>query len=118
MSDFSQMWEMTNRLRDFPAETRPLVIDILEIVTEDAERRAKSRAPVRTGLYQSGIHGSPVIVRGAHGLLTHLEARAAHSSYIERGTSRMPPRPIITEAAAWAAKELEEALAMIAEDNL
>lgn len=118
MSNFREMYEMSKRLREFPKESRPFVIEILETVTEDAERRAKGRAPVRTGEYQAKIKGTPVVIRGAHGLVTSLEAGAAHSTFIEYGTSRMPPRPIIGEASEWAAKELEEALEMIAEDYL
>ena len=118
MADWSEYYEMVDRLRGFPKETRPLIIGLLDDVTGDAERRAKNNAPVRTGLYRQGIFGTPVVTRGQHQLLTHLEARAAHSSFIELGTSRMPPRPIIGEAAQWAAREMEGLLAMIAEDNL
>lgn len=118
MSDFSEMHEMVDRLREFPAETRGLVIDLVSDTMEDAERRAKGQAPVRTGEYQSKIRGLAVVTRGQHQILGSLEAAAAHSSYIELGTSRMPARPIIGDAVEWAAKEMEELLGMLAEDNL
>jgi hypothetical protein len=118
MSDFSEMHEMVDRLRDFPAETRPLIIGLVDDVMGDAERRAKGRAPVRTGLYRGGIRGLAVVTRGQHQILGALEASAAHSSFIEHGTSRMPPRPIIGESVEWAALEMEELLGLVAEDNL
>lgn len=118
MSDFSQMHEMVDRLRDFPRETRPLIIGLAADTLEDAERRAKGQAPVRTGEYRSKIRGLAIVTRGQHQLLGSLEAGAAHSSFIELGTSRMPPRPIITDAVEWASREMEELLALIAEDNL
>lgn len=118
MSDFSEMHEMVDRLRSFPATTRPLIIGLVADTLEDAERRAKGNAPVRTGEYQSKIRGLAVVSRGQHQIYGSLEAGAAHSSFIELGTSRMPPRPIIGEAVEWAAKEMEELLGMIAEDNL
>lgn len=118
MSDFSQYWDMVDRLRDFSKETRPLIIGLATDVTEDAERRAKNNAPVRTGQYQSKIRGTAAVTRGQHAIVSRLEALADYSSFIEYGTSRMPPRPIIGEATEWAAKEMEELLALIAEDNL
>lgn len=118
MSDFSQYYDMVDRLRDFPKETRPLIVGLATDVIGDAERRAKGRAPVRTGMYQSGIHGLAAVTRGQHAIVARLEATAEHSSFVELGTSRMPPRPIIGEASEWAAREMEELLALIAEDNL
>lgn len=118
MSDFSEMREMADRLRTFPKETRGLIVGLVTDVTDDAEARAKSRAPVRTGLYQRGINGTVAVTRGQHIVFSQLRADAGHSSFIELGTSRMPPRPIIREASEWAAREMEELLAMIAEDNL
>jgi HK97 gp10 family phage protein len=118
VADFSEMHEMVDRLRTFPATIRPLIIGLVDDTMGDAERRAKSRAPVRTGEYQSKIRGLAVVSRGQHQIYGSLEAGAAHSSFIEYGTSRMPPRPIIGEAVEWAALEMEELLALIAEDNL
>lgn len=118
MSDFREMHEMVDRLRTFPAETRPLIIGLVGDVMDDAERRAKGRAPVRTGEYQSKIRGLSVVSRGQHQIYGSLQGGAAHSSFIEYGTSRMPPRPIIGEAVEWASLEMEDLLAMIAEDNL
>jgi hypothetical protein len=118
MADWSEYFEMVDRLRTFPKETRSLIIDLAGDVTDEAVLRAKSRAPVRTGAYREGIKGKPVVSRGQHLIFSGLEATAAHSSFIERGTSRMPPRPIISEAGEWAAREMEGLLGMIAEDNL
>lgn len=118
MSDFSEMHEMADRLRSFPNETRGLIIGLVGDTMDDAERRAKGNAPVRTGEYQSKIRGLAVVSRGQHQIYGSLEGGAAHSSFIELGTSRMPPRPIIGEAVEWASREMEDLLAMIAEDNL
>jgi HK97 gp10 family phage protein len=116
MPGFDQMYEMADRLRDFPAEARPLLVGLLGDVSDDMERFAKGKVPVRTGFLRSTIKASPVIVRGQYGMIVHLQALAAYATFVEYGTSRMAPRPFLEPAAEFGAQEFEGVIDIVLEE--
>lgn len=86
--------------------------DASDVVGDSAgavERFAKSIAPVDTGEYRNGI------VQTGHGMDRSVEATAPHSIYVEFGTSRQAPQPVMFPASDRGETSLVDGLEDVAE---
>lgn len=105
------------RLRDFPMEARPLIKSLMDVAAEEGEAVSKTRVPVRTGLLQSKIDFRATTNHGWNFRLLAV-ADTRYASYVEDGTSRMPPRPFIMPGVEHAAAEIEHLLGVMVEEYL
>lgn len=93
-----QMRQGLRSLRDLAPRVMAVVDRELEETAEEIEFLAKDLAAVRTGEMRSKIH----VERISH-LALQVRADAAHSAFVEFGTSKMAAQPFITPAieAVW-----------------
>lgn len=117
MSDFSQMYRFSHRLRDFPVRSRPLIKGLMNVAAKEGEAVSKATVAVRTGYLQSKILFHATTDRGWT-FLMKAEAAADYATFQEEGTSRMPPRPFMAPGVEHAADEIETLLGVMVEEYL
>ena len=105
------------RLRDFPMESRPLIKELMEEAGRTGERLSQRLVPVKTGALQNSIKFRTTT---NHGWTFILQAGASmdYATFVEEGTSRMPPRPFLMPGVELAADQIEVLLGEMVDEFL
>lgn len=117
MAGFEEMYRFAYRLRDFPMEARPLIKSLMDVAAQEGEDVAKREVPVRTGHLQSKILFHATTNRGWN-FLMRAEAAADYATFVEDGTSRMPPQPFMAPGVEHASDEIQALLGVMVEEYL
>ena len=112
MAGFSEMYLFAERLRDFPAEARPMIKAVMNEAGDQGEAYSKMLVPVKSGDLMRSINFHPTSDRGWT-LLLMAEASMNYATFVEGGTSRMPPRPFMLPGVELAADYIEDNLGLI-----
>ena len=94
------------RLRDFPAEFRPLIKELMNEAGRTGSALSKSLVPVDTGALKNSIKFRNTTNRGWSFIL-RAEATMDYATFVEEGTSRMAPRPFLLPGVELAADQVE-----------
>lgn len=117
MAGFESAYRFAGRLRDFPVEARPLIKELMDVAGQEGEALSKTLVPVRTGYLQSKILFHATTDHGWTFMLK-AEADADYATFVEKGTSRMPPRPFMEPGIEHTADEIEALLGIMVEEYL
>lgn len=117
MAGFEEAYRFAHRLRDFPIEARPLIKSLMDVAAQEGEDVSKRAVPVRTGHLQSRILFHATTNHGWN-FLMRAEADADYATFVEEGTSRMPPQPFIAPGVEHAADEIDTLLGVMVEEYL
>jgi HK97 gp10 family phage protein len=109
MAGFEMMYDFAGRLRDFPVQARPLIKAAMDEAGQEGEDYSKSLVPVRTGNLQRSIVFHATTDHGWTFLLK-AEVGEEYATFVEYGTSRMPPQPFFEPGVELAADRMEDLL--------
>lgn len=112
MAGFDEMYRFSARLRDYPAEMRPVVKAIMKDAGQQGEQYSKMLVPVKSGALRDSIKFRTTSDRGWT-LLMLAEASMDYAKFVEYGTSRMRPQPFFNPGVELAADVIEDSLGII-----
>lgn len=105
------------RLRDFPMASRPLIKSLMAEAAATGEALSQRLVPVKTGALRDSIGFRSTTERGWT-FLMQARANADYATFVEEGTSRMPPRPFVMPGVELAADQIEILLGMMVDEYL
>ena len=105
------------RLRDFPVESRPLIKALMDDAAETGLNVATRLVPVDTGVLHDSIKFRATTNHG-WAFLLKAEASADYATFVEEGTSRMPPRPFLQPGVEAAADQIEDLIGIMVDEFL
>lgn len=105
------------RLRDFPMASRPLIKELMDEAAQTGQALSQREVPVDTGTLRDSIAFRATTNHGWAFLLKAV-AGADYATFVEEGTSRMPPRPFLMPGVELAADQIEVLLGEMVDEFL